>query len=399
MQGDSVGSMRVTVYSLCLAHVLTMIGGFSFPALLPMFQQEWELSGTDAGWISGIYFITYALCIPFFATATDRIDAKRIYFAGAVVTAFSTLGFALMAEGFWTAMIFRALSGVALSATYMPGLRALVDRTQGPRQPRWMSWYTASFSLGTSLSFLLSGVVAESWGWRSAYWVATVAALGAVMVAGMLKSVVPPPVTHTEHPLDFRPVLRHRPVMGYVFGYVAHVWELLTVRSWLVAFLTFVAAREGGATGLTPTQIATACAILAMVGSIGGADLALRFGRRQLCALAALLSGLMALGIGLASSWSYGCLAALLLFHSVAMQLDSAALTTGAIMEAEPGRRGLTIAVHSLLGFMGGFLGPLVFGWALDQGGGQDQAFAWTLAFGSVAVVSLLAPLALLKYR
>jgi hypothetical protein len=60
------------------------------------------------------------------------------------------LGFALTAEGFWSALLWRLLSGVGLAGTYMPGLKALVDRISAERQPRWISHYTASFSLGTS---------------------------------------------------------------------------------------------------------------------------------------------------------------------------------------------------------------------------------------------------------
>ena len=39
---------------LCLAQVLTMLGVFAFPALLPTFITDWRLSNTDAGWIAGL---------------------------------------------------------------------------------------------------------------------------------------------------------------------------------------------------------------------------------------------------------------------------------------------------------------------------------------------------------
>ncbi|MEW5726914.1 MAG: MFS transporter, partial [Pseudomonadota bacterium] len=161
--------MSRVVIALCAAEVLTMAGVFAFPALLPGFVGEWGLSNTDAGWISGVYFAGYAVAVPLLSASTDRVDARLVWIAGALLTAVSALGFAAAAEGFWTAMLFRALGGAGLAGTYMPGLKALVDRTQGPSQPRWMSWYTASFSLGTSLSFLFAAWVAGPWGWRAAF--------------------------------------------------------------------------------------------------------------------------------------------------------------------------------------------------------------------------------------
>jgi hypothetical protein len=42
--------------------------------------------------------------------------------------------------------------------------------------------------------------------------------------------------------LDFRPVVRNRAALGYIFGYGAHCFELYGMRTWIVAFWTFVVA-------------------------------------------------------------------------------------------------------------------------------------------------------------
>jgi hypothetical protein len=53
------------------------------------------------------------------------------------------------------------------------------------------------------------------------------------------------------------------------------------------------------------------------------------------------------------------------------------------------------MAVHSLIGFGCGFVGPLVLGLVLDLTGGATTALSWGFAFASVAAVGLLGPLAL----
>ena len=384
-------AMVPVVLALCAGEVLGMAGAFAFPALLPGFRAEWGLSNTQAGWISGIYLAGYAVAVPVLTAATDRIDAKRVWLLGAAITTLAALGFALAAEGFWSAMAFRALGGVGLAGMYMPGLKALVDRTSGPKQPQWISWYTASFSLGTSVSFLAAGAVADLWGWRLAFLLAAAIACAAMaLVAGILPPAPPPPPAAKAPLLDFRPVLANRPVFGYVLAYTAHTWELFGLRSWMVAFLVVVAAAQGGAPRLlSPTTIATLASLLGMAASIGGGALAVRFDRRRVCALAALSSAALGAGLGLTVAWPYLAVAGLVLLQNVLVQVDSAALTTGAVLEAEPGRRGATIAIHSLLGFTAAFLGPLAFGVVLDRSGG------WGAPFALLAAVAALGPLAL----
>jgi MFS family permease len=136
-------------------------------------------------------------------------------------------------------------------------------------------------------------------------------------------------------------------------------------------------------------------ALLAMASSIIGADLASRFDRRKVCAMAMLSSAATAAVIGFLGWLPYSAVVGLMLLYNVLIQIDSAALTTGAVMAAEPERRGATIAIHSLLGFGAGFIGPLAFGMVLDLAGGGNTSLAWGLAFASMAVVVGLGPLAL----
>jgi MFS family permease len=238
------------VFCLCAAEVLTMVGVFAFPALLPAFVAEWGLSNTEAGWISGVLFAGYTLAVPVLTTLTDRMDAKKVYLSGALVAGISCLLYAVAAQGFWSALALRFLAGVGLAGTYMPGLKALVDRTRGPKQARWISFYTASFSLGTSGSFMIIGAVAEIWGWKSAFALAGISALAALLVVlTQLERTEPAAPAGPVNPFDFGPVFRNRAAMGYVLGYAAHVWELFGARSWMVAFLAWVLASQPGAAG------------------------------------------------------------------------------------------------------------------------------------------------------
>ncbi|MEE8279136.1 MAG: MFS transporter [Alphaproteobacteria bacterium] len=383
------------------AQVLGMLSISTFAALLPGFIAEWQLTNTQAGWISGVFFGGYTAAVPVLVSLTDRVDPRRIYLISTALGGLAALGFALYAEGFWTAMLFRALAGIGIAGTYMPGLKALSDRIEGPSQPRAIAIYTSGFGIGTALSFLMTGEVAAWLDWHWAFGLAAAgSALAFVIVALALPKSEPHHLSAPETDLlDFRPVLRNRSAMAYILCYMVHAWELFVQRSWVVAFLFFAQARHGAeAWVLSPTVIATVMNLLGVWASITGNELSMRFGRRRFIFLVMAASVVLCSFIGFTAGLPYALVVALCLVHGVTVSGESASLTAGAVGTATPGYRGATMALHSTLGFAGGFMGPLAFGLVLDVAGGES-VLGWGLAFASVAAVMAGGPLILALLR
>lgn len=389
------------VSTLCLAQVLVMLGVFLFPALMPEFIVKWNLSNTEAGWIAGILLGGYALSVPILLSLTDRTDARLIYLGGTLVTAMALFGFAYFASGFWSAFLFRMLAGVGLAGTYMPGLRVLVDRYNGGKEARAIAFYTASFSLGTAVSFYYSGEIGSIFGWVTAH---KMAGFGAIVSLACVYFLMDKKIPQTSDVktklLDFRPVFRNRAAMGYIFTYFVHSWELFALRSWLVAFLVYSLTLQGNTDNLIlPTVVATLSALVAMVASIGGNEIADRYGRRRMLIIFLYSSGTLGLVIGFLAALPYWMVVFLVILYAGLIQLDSAVLTAGTVLTAEKGRRGATLGVHALIGFGGGALGPLAVGMVLDVSGGGTTLVSWGLGFASMGLVAFLGPIALWKLK
>lgn len=392
------------IFLICLAQVLGMAGNATFPALLPTFQAEWSLSNTEAGWISGIYYGGYVTAVPFLVASTDSRDPARIYLVSSLLGGFAALGFAFLAEGLWTALLFRFLGGVSLAGTYMVGLKLLTDRISGSTQTRGVAWYTATFALGSSTSILLAGEMAVLGGWQLAYAVSGLSTFAAAAMVWAIAKAVPPleevakaPPEDGKSSLNLLPALRNRKALGFNLGYACHVWELFSLRAWFVAYLTFALALHGldSLGGWSPTQLVTVLSILGLPASVLGNEAALRFGRRRVIFTVMLGSAVLAVLVGFGPAWPLWLLMTLLVVYSIAVMGDSAALTAGAVAAADPARRGATMAVHSLLGFTAGFLGPLAFGAVLDLAGGEQRVLAWGLAFTLAGAGVALGPLLL----
>jgi MFS family permease len=367
---------------LCVTSVLGMLGSSSFAALLPEFQSLWSLDNTDAGWISGIYFAGYVAAVPLLVGSTDRVDPRRIYLWSLGIGCLASLGFALLAQGFWSAMALRALAGIGLAGTYMPGLKLLTDRTQGPRFSRYMAFYTGGFSLGTAASFAVSGAVAQRFGWQAAFLVAALGSALSILLLFLLVDPSPKPERVDGAALDFRPVFRNRAAMAFVLGYTGHTWELFALRAWLVTYLLFAARAAGASADIaTASGFTTIIVLLSTATSIYGAELAARADRRRVIGRIMLVSVAAAALAGFSAGLPFPIVVALCLLYNLIVMGDSAALTAGAVIAATPGQRGVTLAVHSVMGFGGAFLGPLAIGAVLDLAGGQESHLAWGLAF------------------
>ena len=374
-----------------------MAGFLSFAALVPTFIDLWSLSNTDAGWINGIFYAGYLCAVPVLVSLTDRVPPRKVYFFSMALSAASHLAFALFAEGFWTAMVFRTLAGIGLAGTYMPGLKLLTDYLYGTEHSRSLAFYTSSFGVGSSMSFVIAGEVSVAYGWAWTFGVAAAGpALAIVLVMALLPRKDPIPQESPDtHLLDFRPVLRCKPAMAYVLAYTAHNFELFAFRAWLVAFLAFAHAFDpAGGRYWGVTTLAAAINLIGVPASIFGNELAKRYGRHRLIMIAMVASSVLGCLIGLSVGWPFWMVVGFCLVYAVAIAGDSAALTAGVVGVAPEGYRGATMAVHSSIGFAGAFLGPLAVGVALDLAGGGQSAWSWWIAFAAVGLVVAHGPLA-----
>jgi MFS family permease len=384
---------------VCAAQVFVQIGAFFWPALLPSMMPLWQLTNSEAGWITASFYGAYMLSVPILVTLTDRVDPKRVYLFGVASTIAGHALFGLFADGFWSAMIFRALTGMGWAGTYMTGLKLLADRVDAKLMSRATAGHAASIGISGALSFATGDLIATLAGWQAAFLTAAVtAAVAWVVVAAIVpaQTKLTTPAKDGQGLYDFRPVFRNSSAMAYAIAYCIHTLEMSALRGWGVAFLGYVAASTGAAAAsvVSPAIVATALGLIGTFASVAGNEAAIRYGRKRLVVTAMLCSIVIGASIGFIGSLSYALAAVLLMIYGVVIWLDSSSLTAGTAGTAEPSRRGATLAVHSMLGYAGGFVGPLLVGWVLDLSGGMSQ-LGWGLSFLSV---SLLMGLALVTF-
>jgi len=386
---------------VCAAQVLAQIGAYFWPALLPTMIPLWGLTNSEAGWITGIFYAAYLVSVPVLVTLTDRVDAKKVYLFGVACTVVAHVMFGLYADGFWSALATRALAGMGWAGTYMTGLKLLADRVDSKLMARAVSGHAAGVGVSGALSFSCAGLLADAYGWQAAFIVAGLsAALAWVFVTlSVPRRARAAAKADSGAPLfDFRPVLRNRSAMAYSI-YCIHTLEMNALRGWGVAFLGYVAVGAGMENPpISPTAVLTGLGLLGTVASVLGNEAAIRLGRRRLIGFAMLASTAVAAAIAFFGMISYWVAVALLLVYGFIVWLDSSSLTAGSAGTADPERRGATLAIHSMLGYAGGFVGPLMIGVILDLSGGMSDA-GWRLSFLAVGALMLAAFVVFLAMR
>jgi len=380
----------------------------AWSAVLPLLRTDWQLSAWQAGMVQSAYHVGFLISLFAVGFLSDRFGARRIYLLSGGAAVVSGLLFALLAEGFASALLLYGLTGLCSGGSYTPGL-AIVSQRMRERQGRALGYYLAAASLGYAIGLLIASAMIPLAGWRGAFVVTALCPLlGMILGWSALRNV--PNVVHSlpdGHGTRSRlgEVVRNKPAMLSIWGYTFHAWELLGLWAWLPAFLAAaaVAGGSGGAQAVSLGATLTALTYLvAVVGSVLGGSLSDRYGRTAVTLLMAISS--------LACSFSFGwmvgmpmfLLVAVAIFYNVTGVADSSIHSTTLTELTDPRYLGAAYSLRSLMGFGAGAISPWVFGLVLDwgrSGGGLSDHVVWGLAWSTLGLGGLLGPVVIWRLR
>ncbi len=391
---------------LCLAQIFIMLVFINYSAVLPLLKQEWGMNNTMAGSIFSVYQLGYIASGVILSTLTDRLNTKYIFIASALWSATANLLFAFFAHDYTSAMLLRALTGIGMGGTYMPGLKLVAERFSSSQRGRAVGVYVGALVLGASLSLVLTGGLTSLIGWRPAF----VAGSVGVYVGALLSLVVFRQYRFVQRTQQTGPsipeVLQNRPAMLMILGYGAHMWEMYGMRSWLAPFFTANLINWGIAGGTATGWGATASAVVIGIGTFSTAitgTLSDRLGRTKTIFLVMLGSALLSCCFGwLAHANPYltltvGCV------YGYLIVAESPVFSTGLTELVPPGCLGAAMGIQSLIGYSLGMISPTVFGWALDLCRDWSPLPGvpgeWGVAFVTLGIGALFGPLCMTLLR
>ena len=385
--------------------MISMTGFAVWPIYLIELQKSWNLSNSEAGWISGSFYIGYVIATPLLVSMTDTFDARKVYFFSSLLGCLGLLSFSFFASNAINASICWSLVGAGLAGTYMPGLQILNSRLNKVSREKYVAIYTSFFGLGIAFSFSIFGIL-KSYNveWENAFLYASITLLICSFpllffsgeeieerkrkkYEGIIKVIIP-----------IFSTFKNKKALPFILGYGGHTYELFGFRSWTFPCILFLSTHFQ--TPLSDAVIANAIGLMGFLGifaSIYGAKYCINKDRAKVVSKMGLICFIGSV-ITAISFWFSFWLALLMLFiYNALIVLDSGSLTTGVVINGNPEDRGVRLALHSMVGFLGGALGGPIVGFVLDNFGGQSSHVAWFLSFLCLGLGSLFSSL-ILKY-
>lgn len=212
---------------LSVINVLNFVDRQLLPSFANFIKPELELSDTQYGLLTGLFFIIfYALAGLFMGVLADRMHRGRLI-AGAIALWSLLTAASGAAKGFLSMALPRALIGVGESALTPAAASLLADRFRSAQLGLAVSIYYLGVPVGSGLSLLVAGYLGPAIGWRNCFYL--LGALGLLLAAVMLlvrdKRTPDPEAQHLgwhQHLGQIVTALRASPALGMVvFGGVA----------------------------------------------------------------------------------------------------------------------------------------------------------------------------------
>ena len=148
-----------------------------FP-LYEVFKEEFQLTDLRLGLIGTVFMVVHSLASLPFGLLADRWSRKKIIGWGVLFWSGAT-ALTGLAGSFRGLLVARSLVGIGESAYAPAGTAMLSDAFPSSLRARVQSLFTLGMFVGGIAGMMLSGVLAESVGWRPAFFI--VAAPGAVL--------------------------------------------------------------------------------------------------------------------------------------------------------------------------------------------------------------------------
>jgi DHA1 family multidrug resistance protein-like MFS transporter len=300
-QSGILETWKRNLYVIWVAE-LAAIAGFSvvFP-FLPYFVQELGITELhEVELWSGALFasqaVTMTIFAPIWGSLADRYGRKlmvqRAMFGGAVVL--SAMG---LAQNVWQLLILRAIQGM-LTGTVPAATTLVASSTPRERAGYALGLLQMAVWAGASVGPLLGGIVADTWGYRAAFWVTG----GSLFVAGLTVSrfvhedFVPPPRNKADPTDSFwyglKLVVRNRGLMSLFSVRVIVRLAIRTLGPILPLFVQSLiptSTRVASVTGL----VSAASAATSAVGAVTLGRASDRLGYRRVLLTCALLASVL----------------------------------------------------------------------------------------------------------
>jgi len=344
----------VALAVLSTAVLLGMSVWFAASAVAPIVQVRWDLTTTQAGWLTALVqlgFVAGTLTAAVLSLA-DSVSS-RIYFGASALLAALANAALLLVPTFETALVTRFATGVFLAGVYPPAMKMTATWFRTNRGLA-IGILIGALTVGKAVPYLVDGLGGAS----MAAVVGTTSAGAAIAALIVLATYRDGPHAFPRGPFSWKhahTVITCRPWRLATGGYLGHMWELYAFWAWISSFLAAAAAAPGATAGVPAIVVELAPFLAIAIGGFGciwGGLVADKIGYEQLTIRSLTVSGACATGVGFLFGAHFLVVLAVVLVWGFFVIADSAQFSA-AVTEVVPGHTvGTALTLQVAVGFL-----------------------------------------------
>jgi len=183
--------LRLGIAVACVAQFVVVLDATIVTTALPVVGESLGFTGGSLHWVITAYTLAFGGFLIPGGRLADLMGSRRMFMLGVGVFVLASVGCALA----WSpgalvgARVVQGVGAALLSPAALALLSALSE--PGAERRRAVGWWTAAAATGGASGWVLGGVLTETLGWRSVFWVNL--PIGVMALVGALRLGVPAP--------------------------------------------------------------------------------------------------------------------------------------------------------------------------------------------------------------
>ena len=161
---------RWTLVLVCTATFMLLLDITVVSVALPSIQRDLRAGLPDLQWVIDAYALVLAVLLLPAATLGDRLGRRRLFLAGLAVFIAGSLACALAPTAL-ALELFRALQGIGGAVLFATGTPLLRAEFSGAVLARALGVFGATLGGATAIGPQAGGVLTDTLGWRSIFFI------------------------------------------------------------------------------------------------------------------------------------------------------------------------------------------------------------------------------------
>ncbi|HEY9137552.1 MAG TPA: MFS transporter [Terriglobus sp.] len=268
MTAETKANAKAATTALVLLTSLNLVNyidRYILPGVQEMIKAEFHVSDERIGALTMYFFLTYIIAAPLTGWLGDHFPRKPLIVIGALLWSGTNL-FTAMVHNFDGLLIRHAALGIGEASFGIYGPALLSDYYPPEQRNRVLTIFNIAIPVGAALGYSLGGAIAQSHGWRSAFYVS---AIPGVLIALVILFMMREPARGESDTRDEKKksaavmdLLKNPAYLTATMGYAMTTFTIGGISAWIPSFLQREAGMSAASAGFSVGAITAVTGLL-----------------------------------------------------------------------------------------------------------------------------------------